>query len=269
MAYRYELKNKNVIITGASSGIGKELSRCFAAEGCNLMLGCLPAEKESLAQWACELKEKCNVRTSTFPIDLSTEQGPDMLYAAVKQGGQRVDILINNAGIIAHGEFHRISYDVQYKIIRVNLIAYFKLMHLFLPEMVESKSGAIFNVVSVAAFGPQPREAVYGATKAFVQNLSESIAEEINGTGVRIFTLNPGYTDTPLLKSNGYPPAVRWFKTAGVMSPVQVAQEGFAAFKSGKSMYVPGSYNRFAIFMQRFMSRKAVARASREAHMPA
>jgi len=135
--------------------------------------------------------------------------------------------------------------------------------------MVELKSGAVFNVVSTAAFGPNPREAVYGATKAFVQNLSEAVAEEVEGTGVRIFTLNPGYTNTPLLKSNGFPSAVKWFKTAGVSDPAQVAQEGFDAFKADKAMCVPGSYNRFSIFLHRFMTRKAIARATGDALMPA
>jgi len=266
---KYEIKNKDVLITGASSGIGKELSRCFAAEGANLLLNCLPAEKDTLVEWERELEQKYGVQTASFPIDLSTEQGPDELYAAVKQAGQRVDVLVNNAGIIAYGEFHKISYELQYKIIKVNLIAYFKLMRLFLPEMVKSKTGAVFNVVSIAAFMPNPRQAVYGATKAFIQSLSEAIAAEVESYGVRIFTLNPGYTDTPLLKSNGFPPAVKWFKIAGISDPAQVAREGVAAFKAGKSMDVPGSVNRLSIFLQRFMTRKSIARTSKDAVMPA
>jgi short-subunit dehydrogenase len=243
---KLNLKGKNVLITGASSGIGKELSECFAREGSNLFLGCHPLEGEALVNWAASLHDEYGVRTEAFPIDLSEEDGPDNLRAMVLESVDRIDVLVNNAGILAYGSFHEIPLERQELLIKVNLIAYFKLMRLFLPEMVEAGEGRILNVVSAAAFQPTVFHATYGAAKAFVQSLSEAVNQEIKGTGVRIQTLNPSYTDTPILKGAGFPERVWWYKISGLSDPAVIARKAMKAFKADRAVHIPGTLNWFA-----------------------
>lgn len=234
-----ELKGKNVLITGGASGIGKELARCFAAEGANLVLAGLDAEEETLARWCAELETGFGVKAWPVTGDLSETDGPARVYEQVKACVSSVDILVNNAGMMAFGSFHEISAELQEKVMAVNLRAYMLLMRYLVPEMVERGSGAVFNVSSVSAFVPTPRHAVYGATKAFVQSLSEAVDQELRQTGVHVFTLNPGYTDTPLLKGNNFPRKLKFYSFGGKSSPADIARKGVSAFKKGKRVYIP------------------------------
>ena len=243
---KYHLKGKNVLITGASSGIGKELSECFAREGSDLFLGCRPSEAEVLDRWAERLRNDYGVLTASFPIDLSRDEGPENLYRAVLSTVDRIDVLVNNAGVLAYGNFHEIPLGDQEDVFKVNSLAYMRLMRLSLPAMIEAGEGRILNVVSVAAFQPTTYHAVYGAAKAFVQSLSEAVNEEIRGTGVKVLTLNPSYTDTPLLKSGGFPDRLLWFRISGLSDPAVIARKGIKAFKRDKPVYIPGVINCFA-----------------------
>ena len=254
---KFDLRGKNVLITGASSGIGKELAECFAKEGSNLFLGCHPSEKDTLEGWADQLQDKYAVKTATFPIDLSQEKGPENLHEAVRKSVSKIDVLVNNAGILAYGNFHEIPLERQELMIKVNAIAYFKLMRLFLPEMIAAKEGRILNVASAAAFQPTAFHAIYGGTKAFVQSLSEAVNQEIKGTGVKIFTLNPSYTDTPILKSGGFPEKVWWYKISGFSDPAVIARKAIKAFKEEKAVYIPGMINWFVhSILIRFVPRR-------------
>ena len=254
---RFELKEKNVLITGASSGIGKELSECFAREGSNILLGCHPSERDILERWASELQYRYSVETETFPIDLAEEKGPENLYRSVRQSVDRVDVLVNNAGTLLYGNFHEIPIERQELLVQLNLVAYFKLMRLFLPEMVEAREGRILNVVSAAAFQPTAHHATYGASKAFVQSLSEAVNQEIRGSGVKVFTLNPSYTSTPILKGGGFPDRVWWYNISGLSDPAVIARKGIKAFKGEKEVYIPGRINWFAhTVLIRFVPRR-------------
>jgi len=256
---KFDLRGKNVLITGASSGIGRELAGCFAGEGSNLFLGCHPAEEDILREWAQQLQEKYAVRTATFPIDLSEEKGPENLYEQVRESAGKVDVLVNNAGILAYGKFHEIPLEQQEALINVNATAYFKLMRLFLPEMIAAKEGRVLNVASAAAFQPTAFHAVYGGTKAFVQSLSEAVNREIKGTGVKVFTLNPSYTDTRILKSGGFPERVWWYKISGFSDPAIIARKAIQAFKKEKAIYIPGRINWFVhSILIRFAPRRLV-----------
>lgn len=235
----FDVRGKHVIITGASSGIGRELATCFAAAGARLYLGCLPAEKKTLEGISHELAARYGADHAVFPVDLADDKGPEKLYRAVKKAASRIDVLVNNAGIMAYGMFHELPLDRQERIIRVNLLAYMRLMHLALPDIIEAK-GRVLNVVSVSAFQPAVYQGVYGATKAFVQNLSEAVCEELRGTGVKVCTLNPPYTETPLLHGQGFPGKLRWYRLAGMSTAEEVARRGFRAFVRGREVYVPG-----------------------------
>ncbi|NTV53364.1 MAG: SDR family NAD(P)-dependent oxidoreductase, partial [Candidatus Firestonebacteria bacterium] len=208
----FSVQGKNVVITGASSGIGKELSACFAQQGANCFLGCLPAERNQLTSWAEKLRQEHAVRVHLFPLDLSQAEGPEQFHASIRALGEPIHVLVNNAGIIAYGSFGDLPLELQEKIIHVNVIAYFKLMRLFLPQLTAAGEGRILNVVSASAFQPSPYLAVYGAGKAFIQMLSEALNAELIGSGVRVQTLNPPYTNTPLLKGHGFPKQLWWYR---------------------------------------------------------
>ncbi|MBU0996325.1 MAG: SDR family NAD(P)-dependent oxidoreductase [Proteobacteria bacterium] len=240
-----DLKKKTVFITGASSGIGKELSRGFAFEGANLVIASLPHEKEILETWANELRMRYHIDIWTLTGDLAAPGGPEAVYESVKSMVPHIDVLVNNAGIIAYGDFHERPLEVHERIVAVNLRAYMSLMRLFLPDMIKRKRGHIFNVSSVSAFVPTPNHAVYGATKAFVQSLSEAVHRELRDTGVKIFTLNPGYTDTPLLKGENFPETLWFYKIVGKSDPATIARQGIDAFKQGKLTFIPGRRLRF------------------------
>jgi uncharacterized protein len=239
----YGVKNKHVVITGASSGIGRALSECFAREGAILHLGCHPKEKAALGAWAGELVRRYGVRAHTYPVDLSLDRGPGLLFARVQKNAPVADVLVNNAGVIAYGNFHELSLEKQEAIVRINALAYLKLMRLFLPGMVRAGEGRVLNVVSAAAFQPTVHQAVYGAAKAMVQSLSEAVGQELRGTGVRICTLNPSYTDTPLLGEKNFPERIWWYAVSGLGDPAVVARKGFKAFKRGRAVYIPGPFN--------------------------
>ena len=135
------LKGKNVLITGAASGIGKALAECFAREGSNLFLGSHPREEDQLCRWADYLEHQYHIKTKKFPVDLALASGPELLHKQVVQTGEGIDILVNNAGVMLYGDFAELPLDGQIEMISVNVIAYVKLMRLFLPDLMKRKSG--------------------------------------------------------------------------------------------------------------------------------
>ncbi len=260
---KIQLKDKVVLVTGASSGIGRELAKCFAREGVRLVIASLPAERKVLEDFAETLRREFRIEVHTLTGDLSAGDGPQKLHQEATRIYDQVDVLVNNAGIMAFGMFHQLSLELQEKVVAVNLRAYMLLMRLFLPDMIRRGSGAVFNVSSVSAFVPTPRHTVYGATKAFVQSLSEAVGEEISGTGVRTFTLNPGYTDTPLLKGEGFPTKLRFYRFGGKSNPAVIASKGVAAFKKGKRVYIPEKHLWFLFMIgNRFAPRRVINRIS-------
>ncbi|HEV2327651.1 MAG TPA: SDR family oxidoreductase, partial [Verrucomicrobiae bacterium] len=187
-------RNETVLITGGSSGIGLELAKCFAADGCRLVL--VARNAPALEQVSSTLKDQFKVETIVLPADLSRGDAPKQIFDNLANRGISVDVLINNAGFGLHGDFVELPLQRQLEIIKVNVMALTELTGLFLPEMVRKRSGGILNVGSVAGFVPGPNLAVYYATKAFVQSFSEALAEELTGIGVSVTVLCPGPTES-------------------------------------------------------------------------
>jgi len=209
-----------------------------------LYLGSRPEEAATLAAWAQELEQQFHIRTWALSVDLAASDGPERFHAAVREIGRPVDCFVNNAGVLYYGMFAALSLEKQVEIVQVNVLAHMKLLHLFVGDMVQRKAGRIWNISSVSAFQPSCHHAVYGATKAFIQSLSEAAQEELRGTGVTVCTLNPAYTDTAMIHGEGFPKRLWWFDVSGVRTPEQAARQGYRAFKRGKALCITGWQNR-------------------------
>lgn len=254
---RYDLKAKTALITGAGSGIGKEITRALAAKGANVIVMALPAEAGALGDLAAELRQKHGVEAWPLTGDLSKPEGPRELYNQVGGITPHLDILVNNAGVISYGYFAETSLEKCELQVDVNARAYMAMMALFIPQMKAAGTGRVLNVCSASAFQPTPHHTVYGATKAFVQMLSEGVRQELSGSGVKVCTLNPSYVNTPLLKGEGFPQKLRWYSIGGLADPASIARAAVRAIEKGKAVYVPGPQNKFVhLFLPRLMPRR-------------
>src|ERR1700756_2530553 len=248
-----------VLITGASGGIGYELAKLFARDHHNLVLAARSADK--LAQLATELRTQ-GVTVKTVPLDLSTPLAPKFLFDQLQIEGVAVDILINNAGFGAFGEFAQMSNDKIFGQIQLNITALTELTRLFLPAMLARHSGRIMNVASPAGFQPGPLMAVYYATKAYVISFTEAIANEVRKSGVTVTCFCPGATHTGFAKRAGTEKS-RLFQQLGGMSAEKVALDGYRAVMEGRTLAISGLHNWAVAQSTRFSPRRMVTAVSR------
>ena len=180
------------LITGSSSGIGRDMARNLAKKGYDLVL--VARDEIKLKELADELKQKTNVKIEIISMDLSIEENCKELHKCVPD----VDILINNAGFGDCGDFTKTDLNKEMKMIKTNIIAYHILTKLYLIDMKAKNNGKILNVASIAGFMPGPLMATYYATKSYVVRLSESIREELKKekSNVQISILCPGPVKT-------------------------------------------------------------------------
>ncbi len=245
-----------MLITGASSGIGRELARLFAADGSRLVL--VARQQDKLAELAAELAGKHQTQAQLIPADLSRPGSAGEVADALAQRHVDVDVLVNNAGFGAHGTVAGIGADRQADVINVNVVALTQLTALLLPAMLERRRGAILNVASTAAFQPGPHQAVYCATKSYVLSFTEALAEETRGSGVRVSCLAPGATDTGFAAQAGLT-GTRLFRF-GAMDAARVARAGHRGLRRGKTLIIPGAGNRILAFTTRLTPRALVTR---------
>ena len=245
---------ETVLVTGASSGIGRELARCFAADGCKLIL--LARKRDVLNTLADELHRAWKTHAEVLPADLAEPAAPTRIFEHLQKAGTKVDVLVNNAGVGAKGSFADLPIERQLEMVQINLTALTHLTRLFLPGMVARRRGGILNVGSTAGFQPGPGMAVYYATKAYVLSLTEALAEELKGTGVTATVLCPGPTTTNFFAAAGSRPSGFFEKTA--MSADAVARIGHKAFRRGRVVAIPGFPNQVLAFSTRLAPRSLV-----------
>jgi len=245
-------KRETVLITGASSGIGRELARVFAAAGCDLVV--VARRQAALEELAEEIRQGNGPRVTVVAKDLLAPTAAAELFAYVRESALDVDVLVNNAGVLEVGLFHESEAARLQDLIHLNVAVLTALTRLFLDPMLERGRGRIINVASLAAFQPVPSMAVYAATKAFVLSLSESLSEELRGTGVTVTAVCPGITDTEMVQTARergaaeVPPLL-------TMSAAQVARAAFRASRSGRVIEVPGMANEMVANWVRFQPR--------------
>ena len=249
---------QTALITGASSGIGLDLTRLFAADGWDLVL---VARSEGRMQQTA--KELHGVTVTVIPADLVRPEAPREIFEAVQAKGISIDALVNNAGFGVAGEFGRET-DLQEELemIQVNITALTHLTKLFLPPMLARKRGYVMNVASTAAFQPGPLMAVYYASKAYVLSFSEAIAEELSGSGVTVTALCPGPTATGFAEAAEMTDR-RLFALKKPMSSMEVAKTGYAAMKRGRRVVVPGLANKVLAQSVRLSPRRMTTRITK------
>jgi short-subunit dehydrogenase len=255
-------RGKWALVTGASAGIGKALATELAAGGANLVLSA--RRRDRLAQLAGELSAKHGVRAEVCPADLGAAGAPREIFGFTHSHAIEIDILINNAGFGASGEFTGIPIERQLEMVQVNCAAVTHLTHLYLAGMFARRSGYVMIVSSVAAFQSVPYLTVYAATKAFDLLFAEGLAEEARPFGVRVCALCPGQTASEFHQVAG---------TADLKRPKEetaekVAHTGLVALAKGKSFVISGLKNKLLTESERLMPRKLVAGVAASMYRP-
>lgn len=251
---------KTALITGASSGIGLELTRLFARDGYNTIV--IARREERLNNLKKELERETKTTVLVVPIDLSEPGAGSRLHEEIASKGVRVDVLVNNAGFGGSGEFIEREWEKDKSMIQVNILALTELTRFFAADMAKRNSGAILNIASTAAFMPGPLQAVYFATKAYVASFSQAIAEELRGKGVSVSVYCPAATATEFAAQAGLEDAPVFSGKAA--SPAVVAARAYRQLQRKKLVVLGDRFQAFAFrFMFPFMSRRLILRISR------
>jgi short-subunit dehydrogenase len=251
---------KTALITGASFGIGMEFARIFSRNGYNLVLVARSGDK--LRQLASELEKKHGTHSLILATDLTEPGASAYVLDQTTRAGLQVDVLVNNAGFGQYGMFAENDLEECLRQIQLNVTTLTHLTRLYLPGMIERRSGRILNVASTAAFQPGPLMAVYFATKAYVLHLSEALANELSGSGVTVTCLCPGATASEFHKrANATGMNLLKF---GSMEARTVAEDGYRALMAGKPLVISGFKNWLVAQSVRFSPRRLVAAIARK-----
>lgn len=229
-----------ILLTGASSGIGYEMANQLAEKAFNLIL--VARTESKLQQMQSDLTKKYGILVQYFVADLSNPNAAKDLYKKVKNENLLVTHLVNNAGVGNYGNFIETPLEEELNMIQLNISSLVVLTKLFAQDMVSRKSGRIMNVASVVAFLPMPYFSVYSATKAFVKAFSETLAAELDGTGVTVTSLYPGTVDTGFTTNEMQ--STNLHKTKP-MHPKEVAVQGVKHLLEGNGKKVVGFQNWF------------------------
>lgn len=242
---------KTALITGATEGIGFEITKLFAQNGINLIL--VARNETRLKEIAAELsKNKTEVRY--YAKDLSILDNAKSIYEDLKTKNISVDYLVNNAGFGINGDYINIDWQRENEMFNLNMITLAYFTKVFANDMVSRKFGRILNLGSTGSFQAGSYMAGYCATKAFVLSISEAINYELKGTNVSVSTLCPGVTDTKF-HSVAQTGNTILSKLLSHAQPKDVAKYGFKLMMNSKSMGIHGFTNRLIIFSNRFSSR--------------
>lgn len=228
-------EKKTALITGASTGIGKEFAHIHAEKGGDLVIVARSTDKlEALKN---ELETKHSISVYVIAKDLGQSNAAKEIYDEVHEKGIQIDYLINNAGFGGAGKFHERNLQDDLNMINLNITALTALTHHFLQDFVGRNEGKILNVSSTASLMPGPLQAVYFATKAYVTSFSNALAEELFNTNITVSNLMPGATETEFARVSGMDKTDLFKDTVSARS---VAEDGYNAMIKGKLDVISG-----------------------------
>jgi len=247
--------NRYALITGATSGIGYELSKLFAEDGYNLII--VARTQEDLQQQSSEFKQQFGIDVIPIAKDLFQKEAAFELYNEVSSKNLLVDVLVNDAGQGQYGLFVESDIQRQLDIIQLNVSSLTTLTYLFLKDMVARNEGKILQLASIASQLPGPWQAVYHGTKAYVLSFTEALIRELKDSAVTITALQPGATDTDFFNKAEMQESK--ILDTKLSDPVQVAKDGYEALMKGDDKIVSGLKNKVMVGMSNIMPEKTVA----------
>ena len=255
---KIDLHGKTALITGASSGLGAEFARQFAELGCSLIL--VARRLERLQELQQEISSRYDNLIECVAMDLTDEDAPQRLYGQIKDSDRTVDVLVNNAGFGAFGDFVATPWERIDTMLELDILALTQLTHIYAKDMVERKFGYILLIGSTGSFQPTPMYAAYAAAKSYVLSLGEALHYELRHTGVNCCVLCPGVTQTEFLDVAGQQPTR--FQRASMMPGEAVVRIGINAMLKGRASVVSGWSNAFLAWGTRLLPRQVLAGVS-------
>jgi len=248
------------LVTGASSGIGYELTKLLAADGHDVVL--VSRRREALAAVADELETTDGVDAHVMPADLSEPAEAVALHGSVDDAGLEVDVLVNNAGFGSYGPFLDDDPATDRALIELHVGTVTTLTKLFGREMADRGGGRILNNASIAGWAPTPNSAVYSAAKHYERAFSEALAEELADQGITVTALCPGETDTGFFDRGNYEESGA--AEADRMSAAAVAEAGYRGLMAGDRIVVPGGLNKARAFLRRLLPRWLLVKTAKQ-----
>ena len=245
-------QQKTALVTGASGGIGMELSWLLAKDGYNLVV--VARNLEKLTKLKEEIESECRTNVTVIQKDLSQPSSAEEIFEFTKENKIRIDILVNNAGFGDWGFFAECNLGKIQSMIQLNVMALTTLTRLFLAQMKERNSGKIMNVASVASFMPGAKMAVYYATKAFVRSFSEAISVELKKTSskVTVTALCPGPVETDFW-SRAEAGESKIFSNFIFANQKEIALYGYRKMMKGSTLVVPGFFVKLSVLAAKLL----------------
>jgi uncharacterized protein len=259
------MANKTALITGASSGIGLELAKCFAADGHDVIL--VSRSEIELNKIARDLEQQHGIRATVIAKDLFDENAPRQVYDEVRSRGIEVNYLVNDAGQGVYGKFAETDLDKELAIVHLNVCSLLVLTKLYLKDMLGRNEGRILQLASVVSKTPAPYSAVYSGTKAFIYNFTQGVIAELEGTNVTMTALRPGATATDFFRKEGAEDMTA-VQEGSMADPAKVARDGYEALMAGESSIVSGIKNKIKDQLGDLMPDTVRTQQSKKEHQP-
>jgi short-subunit dehydrogenase len=242
------------LVTGASRGLGKVFAQTLAARKHNVVL--VARSKDQLEALAKELRISHGILAESLEFDLASPIAGLHLAQQLRDRELRINLLVNNAGFGARGEFWKLSLERQLEMIHLNNEAIVELTFHLLPPMIEQRHGGIINVSSTASFQPIPYANLYAATKSFLTTFSLGLEQELRPIGVAVVTVCPGRI-RKTSQTEGSQSSKRTFPEI-YQSPEDVVRKTLRALDRGGGLVVPGFLNKLSDFAARLIPRRMV-----------
>lgn len=229
-----------VVVTGGSRGIGLALAKRFIEADRTTVI--VARDSLKLADAVAELKIVTGVEPLSILCDVTEPNAANIISAALANANLYLDVLVNNAGMGLGGPFLEQTPEDLSRLLALNVESLTRLMRAALPDMIARRQGGILNVASLGAYVPGPNQAAYYASKSYILSLTEAIASEVAGQGVRISALTPGPVDTGFHRDMGAERSLYRIILPS-MTPDRVARSAYRGFMIGRRVIAPGIFN--------------------------